>query len=706
MKAKMEELLQWRSNFRQTLSKEVGKKFPAVLVEGSQTLGPKQVLFSGNTSFEELKCISYRPENGTLHATVKLKRPSGYNGNWCSNGSREYVRFYIDYHDDGTWKDVGANSFSAHDLGFKEDLCYDITLPIKPEKLTCCKNPQLPRVRAILSWNLLPPANSPNWMPFWGNRLESNIQLQSLHPLFCQILDVNTLFTEKLELPVLEEINTVLEKASLPEKPEFSIAQEVELLRKFDVEETRFTYPQVQAYLSQEMSFQGTELAFPQEYKIKKVDKLIDSVLKLKFNKQYEELTCVSLNRDMSILNATVRIKRPYGYSGNLCQGGGKEFVAFYMDFGGGWEYMGTENVEVYNFTTIPADGLTYNVSLPVNLDGRRKAWCEAGKAKLKGILSWNSPPPPFQPDYIASWGDWELCHVEIKPLPRDVHPGGPSLCLETLGGMSVLDINQITGLANGLSANGLWSATHAPFDGGIQLTGELINGGSVAWQYRIMVDEPDALPRPLLDKVTFRLSGFGPYVTLTPDSNGWMPYTSFILNQLGTYRPTKEGIHQIWVELRHPVTHVVSACGGVKFRINKTTPDVDVEITSGMGNCGKFEIGTPVSGTYKIVGRYLARANFNITPHPESNPGVITTDDGGTTGVGSQSFAFPGTSVGTSLVGRNWSLNTGGMPPCGYNIRLRVVERTIINSGSTRRERGDIEGFCVTPAVEKVQEA
>ena len=41
-----------------------------------------------------------------------------------------------------------------------------------------CLFPQLPRVRAILSWEIAPPAGQPNWSPPWGNVVECNIQIR------------------------------------------------------------------------------------------------------------------------------------------------------------------------------------------------------------------------------------------------------------------------------------------------------------------------------------------------------------------------------------------------------------------------------------------------------------------------------------------------------------------------------------------------
>src|SRR5918996_2831859 len=48
-------------------------------------------------------------------------------------------------------------------------------------------------------------------------------------------------------------------------------------------------------------------------------------VKKIASNTTYEEITCVGYNPDRAELEATVHIKRPTGYGGDLCAGGTDE---------------------------------------------------------------------------------------------------------------------------------------------------------------------------------------------------------------------------------------------------------------------------------------------------------------------------------------------------------------------------------------------
>jgi len=53
---------------------------------------------------------------------------------------------------------------------------YDVTLQINPARYFCFFE-NLPKVRAILSWNSPPPPNDPTFTPVWGNVVEERIQI-------------------------------------------------------------------------------------------------------------------------------------------------------------------------------------------------------------------------------------------------------------------------------------------------------------------------------------------------------------------------------------------------------------------------------------------------------------------------------------------------------------------------------------------------
>ena len=122
----------------------------------------------GNTSYEELGCVGLNTPLDRLEAVIHIKKNGGYSGGICTNGSIEWVRFYVDLHDNGVWHDVGLGWVRVHDIGGKKPLCYAVYRDFAPIRKICTVE-NIVKVRAILSWNTQPPPNSPNWPPIWGN---------------------------------------------------------------------------------------------------------------------------------------------------------------------------------------------------------------------------------------------------------------------------------------------------------------------------------------------------------------------------------------------------------------------------------------------------------------------------------------------------------------------------------------------------------
>lgn len=54
-----------------------------------------QNINSGDVRFEELCCVGFNPEDSTLEAIIKIKQETGYGGDLTTNGSVEYVGFWI-----------------------------------------------------------------------------------------------------------------------------------------------------------------------------------------------------------------------------------------------------------------------------------------------------------------------------------------------------------------------------------------------------------------------------------------------------------------------------------------------------------------------------------------------------------------------------------------------------------------------------------
>lgn len=666
----------------------------------------------GDTGFEELTCVGYNPQSRLLTAIVQVKLGAGYGGGPCTDGSQEHVRFYLDY-GDGVWVDHGVVGFTAHDIGVKDHLCYAVSIPLKSLHKRCCGDkPVLPRVRAILSWNFAPPPNAPDWLPVWGNRLERDIQIEPRNSFLCHVLDKIDLAGIQLLNPALvAKLKAIADSPlDLPDPPE-----PVEKLLSAEMVKADMMGSFRNLYAG--LAGQSTETAMmtmsAQAPWLKEIGfdlpGFADFLVTPKFNTTYEELHCVGLDRDASALHGIIQIKQPNGFSGGLCKKGSQEHVAFFLDFGSGWEFQGVSSVAVHD-VPVPAGGLWYQVQLPVKLDAHRQEWCKTGIARIRGVLSWEVMPTT-DPEFIPPWGDREDCHVEIRPLPEGVTPGVFTPFLASIGNMAVTKINA-AGYANGLAEGSAFTAHDAPFGGQTLLKGEVFGLPGGPLEYRVMIKGPSDLTyrawnAPFTADVTTFPSVFS-VQQLISASGDWFPYIEADPNKkvagdlLGALYGLEDGIHSLYLEFRQPLGPVLATTTPKAFMVDNTGPAADVEIDKpalpGGGNCGKFKAGEVLHGTYTGTDKHAGSITLEVTPVGPANGAqpVITQMNGGapppmTTSSLSYANGLPGSGA-TGL----WDLDTTPMKPCGYNVRIIVTDRTIVNSGGNHWQAADIEGFCV----------
>ena len=167
----------------------------------------------GNTSYEELQCIGLWPERNELEAIFEVKLPYGFGGGLCTNGSKEYVAFYIDWQDGAGFQPTGpAVTLNTHDLAAagEKSICYAVRQEFDPKQLKCSK-PYIVRLRAILSWEQAP--LGPGFTPVWGNVVEGWIQIAPLpHPNYQPALSLSTSKSQfQLNYRSLEEASSALE---------------------------------------------------------------------------------------------------------------------------------------------------------------------------------------------------------------------------------------------------------------------------------------------------------------------------------------------------------------------------------------------------------------------------------------------------------------------------------------------------------------
>jgi len=665
-------------------------------LEASDLKATKKI--ASNTNYEELTCVGLNPGLDLLQATIQIKRPFGYAGDLCHGGSTEYVRFFLSYDDGATWENAGLAAVDVHDIPNRDDcadkpnkpLVYVLTQEIEPKR-DFCGRPILPRVRAILSWQAIPPADKPNQPPVWGNRLDRHVQIKPRPPWF---VDVVAIAGGKLEKVPLEFEPAFEAPIPLPDPPPLQLEQLAELYgaggskkSQAKVEPQRFGFSEVQAALktgdvdtdlitAKISEWQGLGLQWTEA---------IEALLEGQGNTSYEELDCLGLDYRREHLAATFRIKRPTGYLGGLCAHGSKEYVAFWADWDDTceWQYLGTAEVKVHDIAQIPSDGLAYSVILPVDLDAERRPCSKPKVGRVRAVLSWNSPPSTTDPDDVPYWGNRLDTHVLIRP--GRTHDGKARITV--LGGIGIDDVATTTdGLTDTDARFALqgtladWLGRRCPFGGRVVINGPSVVGA----KYR-------ARARPVfgggagtvLDTRLWvvDLNGVGSWHYA--DASGYFTFLPYVQNFFGTlaYFDTgsDNGLWEVRLEVEGPGP-ISYTTPWHRLRLDNTKPTAEISLDAGA--CEQFKPGVTLTG--KFVARDPNFGRFSLVTLPSSVSPPSPSPSSGT----SQTSPTPGDV---------WTLSTTGMDPCGYVVKLHVWDRTIRNSGpgSHNYDTDDV-GFCL----------
>lgn len=136
-----------------------------------------------DVEYEQLDCLGLEGMPGfeRLVATFRIKQNVGYSGNLCSAGSYEYVAFWADWDNSCSFTYLGTVPVKVHDINRPagEDLCYMAVLPVDlSAHRTGCEIPKIARVRAVLSWAVPPSTTDPNALDYWGNSIDSHVQIR------------------------------------------------------------------------------------------------------------------------------------------------------------------------------------------------------------------------------------------------------------------------------------------------------------------------------------------------------------------------------------------------------------------------------------------------------------------------------------------------------------------------------------------------
>ena len=687
-----------RTNFKELL---LANHFGTIA--GSKLKAQAKATPAGNTTYEQLMCVGYQPNLKRLDAVVHIKQVAGYSGDICSAGSQEYVKFFVSTDDGGTWSELGTTSFTVWDVAGPKPLEYDATLYVDlAEK--CCHAENLVLIRAILSWEV--PPGGPDDPVVWGNGLDQTIQVEPIGTMGGATL------TNLIEcLPIEISLAQVAELADIEQPITLGAAKQLaphELLEVYSgtkVQPHRFLYPALQEVLAKpaqlpallkEPNFQ----LFPGIANID-ISKLIAIVVDPQGNETYEQIGCVGLNPKTSELVATIDVKLSSGYSGNLCTAGSYEYVAFWVDWqdGGGWRYAGTSAVNVHDISAIPKGGLGYSVSLPyAELLSHRQPCGEGPKtARVRAVLSWATPPSTTNPYAVPFWGGHSETLVLIPP-GEAIKGGGPEL--DTIGSMDIAEIDNGTGLATGPAVAVGFTAFESPFAGQVWFTGHVVDRtgtkfGGPGIFYRIWIFSEGSWSFMSTTFTVWTTTFGSPPVShvQTPQNipghgDGWYKVledigggglTSVAQNTLGYWQSAGDGQAWIYMEARDAIGDLGTPTALKLIQLDNTYPDDAISITSGGGSCGDFKIGDIITGDYSASdNEALSGVSFGLEPFPKAIAHVVTSPP---------SLTFQ---AGT------WSLDTSGLAPCGYVVRLDASDRAIVNSGYVGHDTPAFTGFCL----------
>ncbi|WP_276166449.1 hypothetical protein [Zobellia alginiliquefaciens] len=663
----------------------------------------------GDTKYEELECIGLYPETDELEAVFKVKLPYGFGGNLCSDGSKEYVSFYVDY--GSGFQSVGpAVSVNTHSLGTvrKGPLCYAVKQFVDFEKKSC-KTPYLVKVRAILSWNT--PPMGPNYIPTWGNIKDAWVQIDPIKKSW-------DILTDKFsDISLVKSYSDLqVSKKELIESLQSSLDYNKKGLEKerVDFKDNILKNPNFYAAMADKDNFQSAVeqiYMLPPEILEKFKPKLIDPkwllpVKPFNYNTNYEELTCVGLYPERDTLEATVAIKKQNGYKGNLCSTGSEEYVAFYVNWGDGLGYQ-HEGTKFFKAHDIPRDvnPLMYAVNLRVRDMAKKLKRCkEENIIRVRAILSWEIAPTSHT--YRPSWGNVKECRIQVRP-----YGSVNDKCeIQHVNKVLVEDINS-QGYARKVIDDSTFSPSifDRPFGATIAIWGSINNATAVYYRMRFS-DDNGATWNTVLTKRKYR-TGFLTVAERTPDADGWFSVNNYNTD-LGNYSDTplanwssgtRTGQHILRIELAgtSKVPIVGASCQVTVFLDNQrpehfefvdaTIPQQGVTVKNEAGiikKCGKYKGAEKVYvyGNFKdahfnaysllLFGGNLASSGVGITPaineYDEGTPldtnGII-----GATNPGNGSLLA---SVDMPAIGADID--------CAYGIRMVTSDRTIRGYFST----------------------
>jgi hypothetical protein len=672
------------------------------------------------TFYEEIGSVGYHPQTERLEAVIYVNQPSGYGGNLCTDGSREYVRFFASHDQGASWEDLGLTSLSVWDVpkgteGSKR-LEYAVSLAHRFER-TPCTTPQIVWIRAILSWNDIPDAGDPNFPIVWGEVHNTKILIEPSRRF--HFADLNLKFKNNISNELIELIDPDTQILASPKQVD--LRQLAKSYKELGVSQARLLYPALKTI------YQNTAIQSSKASALQSLAKQIDIDLstldlpavvdpglfvdasKVDGNTSYEQLEAIGYDPERDEIVGILRIKKPGGYLGGPCTKGSQEYVTFWADLNANGYYetcIGTASVKVYDIATVPQDGLEIAVHLPADLL-RWRLPCADGPVvvPVRAILSWAHPIPCTEPSAVPTWGNRLQTLVHIPP--GSPFSGGPDPWLSRVGEIPTSFIDAAGYIQNAVAVASGAYFNNAPFGGRITLAGKIVNG-TAGTRYRVMIRksgvggfvplslEPSGIslaittPGPLTTVSTFHADAEGYYLYQDFDSSHYVEGN--ILAAWYTGAAEHGSSFDLRIDVKDPADPLNDIESDVvTVHIDNMAPEITLSFSTLSGDCAHFQENAVFEGDFTIADPHFGSFWFEILPSGPAH-GVLPAPATGKSVFLGGTHADPGVS-GTA---GHFTLDTHGMAPCGYALVLHAYDRTNVNSGYASNYNKDSVGFCL----------
>ena len=722
-------------------------------------LGPvvKEILY--DTNFERLQCLGlnqagteFSVAHGTLEAIVQINQSTGYDSGPCGSGSTEWVRFYVQ--EGAAWTDVGVTGVTVYNLeGSALPVSYCVSLDIENPGRWCTVE-NIVNVRAILSWEFQPPANSPNFVPVYGNVVNSRVQIS---PVLFGKVSVGSLIDSglvKLDSSIASVVDLTETLPAKPPQP-LGYAALKNLYTGTKVPAHRYGFKAAKALQQKPldkvlfMPTAGNQITATNLGIGADLTAILNEIAKQNGNTEFEQLTCAGYNPQTRTLEAVIEIKLSSGFSGSLCTAGSHEYVSFFAYYGGVWNSLGTAQANVHDLTSVaPGKPVYYAVAKLSNVTSEM---CEKlVSAPLRAILSWESVPT--SENYVPVWGN--VINTHIQPQIGAATEGESARILRinnvgligiassvnpSLAGDYLANDDGIAGDCqppyNGDSPFGeevFFEASFTPLPSGVfnAVNGTVLAGAHPviyqAWitppsgpAFQLInsfsvgvfpVNAPIGHPEVSMPQVA-QLAIYGPvfgaaptdlYYTCFESADGQLVDPRTVADFLagaypaGNYTFILKGFS--WDGAMYQPMPVMSQSFYLYngYQPNKGRPQVSIDLTSAP-DCGNITAGATITGNYSVTDDFfgivtIAMTQVYIEGVPISMPTVVLSG----ANYGPESVIYDGTN--THGVSGTFTIDTTGLPPCGYTIQLTAWDRALNGIHCYGNDSQEAVGFCLVP--------